>query len=196
MVVQKRHLSTQDQWEEILYREGTYQCPNGKVQQALVGGSTPNCSGHGLKGTRRGRDTTTMSGRNPYDEIVVAKCIRVPLSREILCDGTTLQITVFADQERPRACVEPQDVIEQAPHAGVQQTRRLTKHPCQTTPCPLEYAVIPGDAERHLRWDDSDSRVKAQKTKEIWIRGRIKNDLCSRQRLHRGLSCSDNLRSR
>lgn len=47
-----------------------------------------------------------------YNQIVVAKRIRVPLSSEILSDRTILEVIILVDHEFSSACVEPQDVIE------------------------------------------------------------------------------------
>lgn len=77
----------------------------------------------------------------------------------------------------PRASVEPQHVVNQPPHLGVQNPPPLAEDGRQVVTRPFEFSQVPGDGESHVCRQNLEMGIPPEESEEIWVRVGIEDDL-------------------
>lgn len=82
----------------------------------------------------------------------------------------------FCDKSS-RTSVEPERVVYQPPHVGIENASLLTKHGKEVLPCPFESTFITRNAKRHFCRRDFDLRKPLKEPQEVRVGIRIEDDL-------------------
>ena len=133
-----------------------------------------------------------------YNEIIVAERVGIAVLLQIRPDRELILRRRFAlvfqvEEELLRARVEAQDVVDKAPHLGIEETRGLAEDSHEVVSGPLELAPVPRDGKCHFGWKDAlrEVRGELEEIDEIGVGAGVEDDLTNSEYLGRVLLCSD-----
>ena len=117
--------------------------------------------------------------RATHDEVVITKCIRIPVPLQVLSNTDVLPILPRSPASYQTSCrrIESQHVIYHSPHIGVDQSPWLTEYGEEVIPSPLKCSMIARNAESHLGLRYRYLWVPIQEPQEVGVCARIEDDL-------------------
>ena len=136
--------------------------------------------------------------RHAYNQIIVAERVGIAVLLQIRPDRELILRRRFAlvfqvEEELLRARVEAQDVIEKAPHLGIEETRGLAEDSHEVVSGPLELAPVPRDGKCHFGWKDAlrEVRGELEEIDEIGVGAGVEDDLTNSECIISVLFCLD-----